>query len=165
MYFLLGCDSRGDRFLARVEYRDDDAFRFWTCGTKEELWSEPALPLRARVVTDRQTELAELWQTPLPLMTTRLRHVLETAGVDNIDHYPVVLTDSSGATIDGYTAFYVVGVEPAHVLAARTDDDDAPLLLRVEGDTYIAVHARVKAAIEAAAIDTLTFTPLSALLG
>lgn len=166
MYFVLGCDSVGDSSLARVEYRDDDAFRFWTCGSKEELWSEPHLPLRARVITDRHSVLAELWQSPLPMMTTRLRHVLEAAGVNNIDHYPVVLTDSSsGGVIDGYTAFYVVGVEPAQRLAARTNDDsDAPLLLRVQGNMYIAVHARVRAAIEAASINTLTFTPVSALM-
>jgi len=37
MYVILRCQSQGDTFLARIEYRDDDPFRFWTLGTKAEL--------------------------------------------------------------------------------------------------------------------------------
>lgn len=178
MYYILECFSSPEGPKARIEYRDDDPFRFWNAG--EQLDSVPELPIRARVVTDRQTMLAELWDTPLPVMTKRLHETLVAAGVTNLDVYPVILTDSrSGEEITDYVAFNIVGaIAAADMQATRfapgstermiSADIDSltidpaktrgALLFRLaEAVNAIVVHEKVKAAVEAAGIDTLTF--------
>ncbi|MCY1019308.1 imm11 family protein [Pyxidicoccus sp. MSG2] len=178
MYYILECFSSSNGHKARIEYRDDDPFRFWNAG--ERLESVPDLPIRARVVTDKQSMLAELWDTPLPLMTRRLHDVLVAAGVTNLDVYPVILTDSrSGEEITDYLAFNIIGAIAAADLQAtrfapgsteRTISADidslaidpaktrGALMFRLaEAVNAIIVHEQVKAAVEASGIGTLTF--------
>ena len=114
MFYILKCFDPPDGFLARIEYQDDDPFRFWNTGERFE--EAPALPLQARLIGDKQTVPAEMWETPLPIMSQRLHDALVACGVSNLDTYPVVLTDArTGKVLAGYLAFNLIGVIAAAV--------------------------------------------------
>ncbi|MCB9965014.1 MAG: hypothetical protein H6855_02895 [Rhodospirillales bacterium] len=104
MYYILTTTDPWDGYIPRVEYRDDDPFRFWNIG--EHFEEDPPTPLRARVLTDSKTILPDMWQTPLPMMSLQLYDVLRDLGISALDTYPVELTDSrTGDAIEGYVAF------------------------------------------------------------
>ncbi|WP_163997959.1 imm11 family protein [Pyxidicoccus caerfyrddinensis] len=176
-YYVLKCFDPPHFYKARVEYRDDDAFRFWNSG--EPLENHPALPMRVPVATDRQTVMAEFWDATPALMTKRLLDALTAAGVNNLEVFPAVLIDSSGAETTNHVAFNLVGLIAAADLNAtrfapgterRMIDSDidhlvvdpsktgGALMFRLaEAVNVILVHEKVKTAIEAAGIDTMTF--------
>lgn len=109
MFYILKCFSPPDGHIARVEYKKDSPFRLWNRG--QRFANALPTPVVARVVTDSQTVLPELWETPLPMMTQKLHEALLRLGVANLDVYPVALTDTaSGAQIGGYVAFNLIGV-------------------------------------------------------
>lgn len=156
MYYALKCFDSAAGYKPRIEHHDDDAFRFWN--SSERLESVQELPLKARAITDSQTAMAEFWDSTLPIMTKRLYEALVAAGVDNLDTYPVVLTDSrSGAEIPGYVAFNIIGLVPAAALENPAASQRLLIFRLAESIDLIIVHEKLKAAIEAADIDTLTF--------
>lgn len=177
MYYILKCFGPPKSYIARIEYQDDDAFRFWNTGERFE--TEPTTPLQARVLTDNQTVYAEFWDTPIPLMTKRLYKALVSAGINNLDIYPAILTDSrTGVTIQDYVAFNIIGAIAAVNLTAtkfalgsvkNTSSDidllvidankaQGTLLFRLaEAVHVILVHESVKKTIEATNINTLSF--------
>lgn len=180
MYYILKCFDPADGFIARVEYRDDDPFRFWNGG--ERFDDEPETPLRATVLGDEQTVLAELWETPLPMMSLRLHQALCQLGVSNLDVYPVELTDArDGRIIEGYVAFNLIGAiaaadlqqtqfapgSPDRMISADIDHlvidpsrvAGAHMFRLGESVSAIVVDEQVKSGLEAAGFDTLTFLP------
>jgi hypothetical protein len=179
MYHVLECFSPAGGYMARVEYKKDSLFRLWNAG--KPMKTEPPLPVRATVISDRQTMYVEYWDSPLPLMTKRLHSALLAAGVSNLDIYPVVLTDSlTGTERDDYVAFNIIGLIAAadmqvtqfvpgseKMISADIDslviDENkarGALMFRLaEAVNAIIVHDSVKQAIEAAGIDTLSFLP------
>ncbi|MCX9156605.1 hypothetical protein OPU71_10775 [Niveibacterium sp. 24ML] len=180
MYFVLKCFDPPNAYLGRIEYRDDDPFRFWNTGDRFD--DEPKEPLRARVILDKQSVLAEMWETPLPLMTARLHKALLAAGVSNLDTYPVLLEDKqSGNIIDGYLAFNIIGVIAAadaqgtryapgstdrlisadidHLIIDPEKVAGGKMFRLAESVSAILVSEDVKTVIEATGISTLTFMP------
>lgn len=186
MYYILKCFDPAEGFIARIEYRDDDPFRFWNGG--ERFDDEPETPLRATVVSDAQSVLAELWETPLPMMTARLHQALCQLGVSNLDVYPVELTDSrSGKIIDDYLAFNLIGVIAAadlqqtrfapgspermisadidHLVVAPDRIAGAHMFRLGESVSAIVVDQQVRDGLIAAGFDTLSFLPADQWVG
>lgn len=178
MYYVLGCFDPPSGYLARIEFRESDPFRSWIRG--ELFKREPKTPLKARVVSDPQTVLAELWYSPLPLMTTRLYEALQTLGVDNLHPYSVELRDSqTDAEISGYIAFNLVAVfaatdlektqfaeEKVRMTSADIDylviDPErvgpSKMFRLAESVGTILVHQSVKEGLQDMGFETLTFT-------
>jgi len=146
MFYILKCFDPPEGYIARVEYEEDDPFRFWNTG--ERFDDEPEVPLQARLISDRQSVRAELWETPLPIMSERLHAALRSAGVANLDTYPVVLTDSrSGEQIGGYVAFNIIGVIAAADLAAtRFSPGNTDRVVSADIDHLVIDPARVAGA-------------------
>lgn len=178
MYYVLKCQDPDQGYIARVEYRDDDPFRFWNTG---ECFDEPLeIPLRATVLSDPQTVLPELWETPLPMMTVRLYEALSWLGVRNLDVYPVELVDGrSGRLIDGYLAFNLIGAIAAtdslrtqyapdttermssadidHLAIDPARTQGARMFRLAESVSAIVVCSTLKDGLEAAGFNTLSF--------
>lgn len=186
MYYMLECLSPEVGFNAMVSHRDADPRRCWIDGERFHL--PPPLPLRPTLRMRQGSVLAELWKSPLPLMSQRLYQVLLACGVDNLDVYPVELLDpKSGQTYTDYVAFNLIGPIAAADLsksiysipddsaaasdgAVRAADFDSlaideskargALMFRLaESLNGIVVHESVKQAIEDSGIHTLTFIP------
>lgn len=172
MYYIITCLSPEHGYLANLDYdwsEDEDPLRSWMAGERFDLL--PPLPVRTTREEREDTILAELYQVPVPLMTTRLYDVLVQAGVTNIDTYPAEIHEpAKGITHKNeYVAFNIVGLRSAAALTRHDDvlisaphvsDQAGPngLLFRLqESVNAIFIHASVKEAIEAAGIDTLTF--------
>lgn len=114
MYFILKCFSPANGHIARIEYKKDNPFRFWNLGRR--FANPPTVPIAVRVLTDSQSVLPELWETPLPMMSRKLYDSLIGLGVGNLDAYSVVLIDStSGEHIDRYVAFNLIDIIAAPI--------------------------------------------------
>lgn len=179
MYYMLECLSPREGFKALIDYRDDDPLRSWTRGKRFR--TEPSTPLNATLRMRKDSKLIEMWKVPLPIMSTRLYKTLLTAGVDNLDVFPVELSDpKSGTVYKDYLAFNIIGVIAAADLSKSQyhawDSSkialdfsslsiDEPktrtaLIFRLaEATNGIVIHESIKKAIETAGIDTLTFIP------
>ena len=179
-YYVLNCEDPEEGYLARISYSSDDLRRSWLLA--ERFANPPPEPLSAviRGLDEEGTVLADLWLTPLPVMSRRLHAALIGAGVDNLDTYAVVLRDPAGGrTFDDYLAFNVIGKIAAADLAA-SDYDAAQTDRRVAMDidrlvlasarprgalmfrlaesvNTLLVHGSVRQRIEDAGIATLTF--------
>lgn len=152
--------------------------RSWTRG--QRFTNPPPVPLRPMLRMRKGSVLLEMWKAPLPLMTVRLHAVLVGAGVDNLDVYSAELVDpKTGTVYPDYVAFNLIGlVSAADLGASEFQSFGGPsgfdfqsvaidpaktrgaLMFRLaEATNGIVVHSSVRAAVEAAGIDTLTFIP------
>lgn len=172
MYYMMTCLSPEDGYLATLDFdfaEDEDLLRDWMAGERFDIL--PPQPVRLTREPRPDTVLAEMWQVPLPVMRARLYDALVGAGVTNIDTYPAEIHDPETGFIDrDYLAFNIVGRIAATEALTLHDDVliSAPrlsaekiggaLMFRLdEAVNAIVVHDSVKAAIEAAGIDTLSF--------
>jgi hypothetical protein len=178
MYFMLHCFSPPNADNAMLSYKPDDPLRSWAEGARFD--DPPPEPVRAEVKRGYAGNMAEFWDDPVPLMTKRLLAALRGAGVDNLDTYKAVIVDpASKKEYPDYVAFNIVGTiaaadlkkskmdpnNPTRMIAADFDsvtiDPKAPrgaLMFRLaESVNAIVVHEKVKRAIEASGITTLTF--------
>lgn len=181
IFYALNCLDPDDGYIARIEYRDDDPFRFWTTGERFEV--PPELPIRLNIVSDEKTVLPELWLTPIPVMSRRLYNVLVLEGVKNMEIFPVEVVDTTTGRIvsDSYIAFnlldvvsaldlrrsLVVSRESTSKISGDVDIDKMVIdsasangsdLFRLkEASTVIIVSERLKNKIEQSGIRTLTF--------
>lgn len=178
MYYILKCFDPAEGYIARIEYKKDNPFRFWNRG--ERFAKPPPTPIPARLISDDQTILAELWETPLPMMSLRLHRTLCSLGVGNLDVYPVAFTDSrSEASIEGYVAFNLIGViaaadltkthfaadSPERMISADIDHLEldaariggARMFRLAESVGAIIVDQQIKDGLEADGFDSLTF--------
>lgn len=182
MFFVLSCSDPAEGYIPRVEYESDSPFRFWNTGEKFD--EDPKSPIKAHIVSDEKTTLPEMWLTPLPLMSIRLYDILSNSGVTNFQIFPAELTDRlTGQLITNrYFAFNLLGLisaldlkqaivvsrEPITGLKGDIDIDrmvvdsnralGADLFRLAEESSVILVSQRLREIIEAAGIDTLTFT-------
>lgn len=180
-YFILSCEDPDDGYLARISYTSDDPRRSWILG--ERFSAPPPTPVQAvvRGMEDDDTVIAELWKAPLPAMTKRLHAALAAAGVANLDVFPLSLKNATtGEAYDSHVAFNLIGTDSAldlrnaPVPAAGTNErlvadsldglviderrTGGLLMFRLaESVSTIVIHAAVRARLEAAGIDTLTF--------
>lgn len=180
LYSILNCEDPDEGYLARLSYMPDDPRRSWILG--ERFSVPPPEPVRATIrgLDDDDTVMAELWKSPVPVMSRRLLGALQQAGVSNLDVYPAVLSDpSSGKDYDDFVAFNVIGkisavdltrsrLAPGPVDQRHSMSIDQLLLdeARIQGAlmfrlaeavSTIIVHASIKAHVEGAGFDTLTF--------
>ncbi|WP_147441763.1 imm11 family protein [Corallococcus exercitus] len=177
---MLGAEDPDVGYRARLSYTRDHPLRSWMTGVRFDKPSPEPIPLKLRGTDEEGWVLGELWLTPITVMSKRLHDVLLRAGVDNLDAYAVELTDPEDGTVyRDFVAFNLVG-KVAAADAARTrfapgvkermgsadidslavdlDMARGALMFRLaESVNAIVVHARVKDAIEAAGISTLTF--------
>jgi len=179
-YYIVNCEDPEVGYLARLSYTPDDPRRSWILG--ERFSTAPPQPVRATVrgLDDDDTVMAELWKSPVPVMSLRLLEVLRDAGVSNLDVYPAALTDpSSGKVYDDFVAFNLIGkisavdlgrskLAPGPVdqrismsidqLALDEARIQGALMFRLaEAVSTLVMHASIKDRIEGAGIDTLTF--------
>jgi len=184
MYFVLQCFEQTDRSRALLNYKPDVPFRSWWSGAKfrtdpgaPPFLRDPQPPIRATIEAGYSDgTLLEFYDNPVPLMTERLHAALLAAGVSNLDTYPAVIVDpAADKTYGGYVAFNLVGKIKAADLGKSAFDPSLPwfdsleldpqatrgmLLFRLaESSNAILIHAKVKAAVEAAGITTLTYIP------
>jgi hypothetical protein len=184
MYYMLECYSPLDVEGALVDYAPDkppgELFRRnWKKG--QRFASPPALPVVATVPSYQAGQILEMHTSTLPLMSKRLADALRGIGVSNVDFYAAEIRDeATGAIHDSHVAFNIVGNVAAADLGGSTFvAPDGPMIsthfnsLKInesaasgllifrlaESLMGIVVHARVKAAIESAGIDTLSFVP------
>lgn len=179
-YYVVNCEDPDEGYLARLSYQPDDPRRSWILGERFSL--APPEPVRATIrgLGDDETVMAELWKSPVPVMSRRLLAVLREAGVSNLDVYAAALSDpSSGKVYDEFVAFNVIGkisavdLSRSSLASGQVDQrismsidhlqlDEAriqgALMFRLaEAVSTLVVHASIKDRIEAAGIDTLTF--------
>lgn len=178
MYYMMHCFSPKERDNAMLTYSPDDPLRSWAEGARFD--DAPPEPVRAEVKKGYTGNMAEFWDDPVPLMTTRLHEALMAAGVSNLDTYKAVIYDPATKSIfDNYVAFNIIGTIAAADLSRSEFDPSEPermiamdfrsvvidpkrtggaLLFRLaESVNAIVVHESVKRHLEAAGIDTLTF--------
>lgn len=176
-YYVLACFSPEEADHAQYTYEPDDDERSWIVGRQFD--APPPLPVEVSIEPGEEGVVPEFTDVPLPLMSRRLARCLGAAGVSNIDFYPVRIHEvASGKHHEDLLAFNLIGL----VAAADLDESvfqapDGPrvsvdfdslvidparthgaLMFRLaESVNAIVVHENVRAAIEAAGIDTLTF--------
>lgn len=122
----------------------------------------------------------EFKDTCIPIMSKRLCEALTTAGVDNIEYYPVLLNNVETGEVYDYFAYKIIGLVSAASIEEsefETYEDDQPLidtsiiklvidkkkahdflLFRLaEKTSTIIVHENIKNEIENNGIDTIKF--------
>lgn len=187
MYFVMTCLSSDDEDHAILQHKRDHPFRSWHSGNPfradaaQPYKRPPAHPVVARIEAGDEGAMAEFWDNPVPLMTRRLHERLLAAGIDNLDVYGAeIREEGTGKIHSDYVAFNLIGkVAAADLKRSKHTGSEPPvidggftslqidagkarqlLLFRLaEAVNAILVHERVKTALEAAGIDTLTFLP------
>lgn len=179
MYYMLECFSPDEGDHAQYTYEPDDEDRSWTTGRR--FGTPPPLPLPITIEPGEEGIEPELTDVPLPLMSKRMADCLRSAGISNIDYFPVeVVETASGRKSDNLLAFNLIGlVAAADLDASQCEMPDGPLISvdfdsvvldasrighaemfrLAESTNAIVVSERVRRAIEAAGITTLTFVP------
>lgn len=175
MYYVMTCQSPAQGYLATLNYdnsEDMDFLRSWMSGDRFQI--PPPTPVVLTWEPDPGTLLAEMWQSPVTLMTKRLHSVLMAAGVHNIDIYPAEIHDpKNGRVSTEYFAFNLLGQIAAdnlrrhdNVMISAPEISSASakgaLMFRLaDSVNTIIVHESIKKAIETAGIHTLTFIELA----
>lgn len=108
MYFVLEQD-RETSFMAVFEDANPGHDLKWCKGSSIEPDEQPSnLKL---IVDEPRDEYPDFFtDVPATFCSQRMRARMEAAGVDNIEYYPVEMTErGSGKRIDGYFAINVIG--------------------------------------------------------
>jgi hypothetical protein len=183
MYFKLGydypMDDDGGYYLPK-DGLDFEGIESWALGRPFD--KPPPDPIRIELVpiADFTGEPAPMFDRYMCLMREELVGALRRSGVDNIDTYPAILSDSVHDRQFRYLAVNILGLIAAadlgksqwsnfdgaarldtHFESLAVDPDKArgQLLFRLAEDTgTIVVHAKVKQAVESAGIALLRFT-------
>jgi hypothetical protein len=110
------------------------------------------------------------------ICSAKLKNVLDRAGVDNVDWYPLVLDNqSTGGEVSGYWLGNVVGVVDCVDWSKAVMDEDETffgrlwidpakakghLIFRIAGyEHHLVAHRTIKEAVERESITGLTLTP------
>lgn len=181
MYTILKCHSPFGRPAALPTYwpdrQPDGELRTWKSSAR--FVHPPPQPVPIEIEEGESGEILELYDATIGLMSRRLAQALREAGVDNIDVYDATITDlATGQVFDSHVAFNIVGaVAAADLSKSRFSAEGGPLVAvdfdrlvldesrarglyvfrLAESVNAIVVAPHVKAAIEAAGIDTLSF--------
>ncbi len=183
MYHMLICQAPFGVQPALLDYIPDDmgggVLRSWKTGKR--FAAPPALPVKVTIDEGESGLLKEFNDATIALMSRRLADAIKAAGVSNVEFYDAEVQDfDTGETHATHQAFNIIGVLAVADLSRSTyqaldgplitvdfdgvaiDADKArgALLFRLaESVNGVVVHDRVKQAIEAAGINTLTFLP------
>lgn len=108
--------------------RTDGRYEAWLTGARFPDSDQPPRPLRLQY--DPRAEgsfVCELYQAPAVLMSTRLVQVLKAAGADNMDIYPVTITNTAtNETYDTHVAVNIIGTVKAADLGRSEFDERVP---------------------------------------
>jgi hypothetical protein len=187
MYYVMDCLSPKTGDKAMLTYKRDHPRRSWTSGlpfsrdTSQPIHKQvPPEPIKAEIKKGYGGIMAEFWQVPVPLMTKRLHKALLDVGVDSLETFSAEIHDpEKQITYDDYVAFNITSkLEAADLKQSElsagspqhgpdmdfdsitVDEKKAQgklLFLLAESVNVILVHEKVKEAIEASGITTLTF--------
>jgi hypothetical protein len=187
MYYVVKCppltNDKGELLIEIHNY--DDVGDVWEWGSgdvfdQDEIQSIPIpIEIDVEVFRDYSGQPPEMRDNGVCVMTRRLSEALTQAGVDNIDYYPAVLTNTTSGEKYNYVAYNIIG----KVAAADLENSDFSsydnklvadvgfkelvldeskihglLLFRLaEKLSTILIHDNVRKAILEQGIDTLTF--------
>ncbi len=168
-----------DGYIEIEDWDSADGFEGWGVGRPAE--QEPKKPVVINVVPyDGYAGLLDEFKDEnVPLMSKRLKETIESAGVDNVKFYPVVLRNKKTKKTHEYFAFNLIGLVDAVDLgksSITSHDGDffgdssitnlavnekagrGLLMFRLkEKFSVILVHRKVKEAIEKAGITSVKF--------
>ena len=188
MYYIMKCpklcNSAGEVYTEIHNSFRIAGIRLWTNGQPLPDDKKKEIPNPIEILFDvfrgYNGPPREYTDTGIPVMSKRLRDTLSSLGVDNIDFFPTILTNSSTAETYPYYAYKIVGlVSLADMQKSEfvTYRNSAPvidvsfqklvfdhskgrgqLLFRLaESTSTIVVHETVKQGIEKAGINTIEF--------
>ena len=176
-YYVLGANAERRMLLSPPpDPNDDDT---WWAGTKFQ--RPPDLPVVAEIKKGYEdADLLDFFG-PASLLSNALYEALIAAGVDNLEVYDAEIQSEDGKIVHkNYKAFNLIGLVKAADMAKSQFSADVPSRLidasiqklEIDGDKArgalmfrlaeyvgaVIVHERVKRAIEAAGVKTVTFT-------
>ena len=154
MYFVFGRNAKPGRWI-ETPLGDIPGIRWsaWRKGARlDDVPPNPLLftlkPMNPNA-SDHGPHLPSFLNAAIPLFSTTLLAELRKCGVDNLDTYPVALTDpDSGSVLDHYRAVNVIGL----VSAADMAKSDAivhpggPALIDVAFDKLVVDEAKTGSA-------------------
>lgn len=183
MYYRLGytypTDEDGGYYMIE-DGVDFDGVRSWALGQPFTANLPNPIPLELVPVNDFQGEPPDMFDGYMCVMSAPMVEALLATGADNVDAYPTQLTDNANGRQFDYRAVNLIGLIAAADLAKSEWEnlDGEPkldthfadlaidagkargqLIFRLAEDTgSIIIHERVKAALEARGLKTLTYT-------
>lgn len=183
-YWVLQPVVRGGMLLAPLVRPGED--QSWTLGQRFQ--DRPIEPLVAKIRPGYEGAEPRPFLGVPPVMSAQMAQVLLGAGVGNLDLYDLVLRSADGSiALGGYKAFNLIGLIQAADLAGTRFSPENPsrhldasidalsiskpaaagqLMFRLaEQTSAIIVHDRVRAAVEAAGIQHVTFVAPSQYIG
>lgn len=176
-YYVLGATA--ERKMLLTAPHNPNTTQSWVGGAK--FTTPPAEPVLVRIKKGYETADLLDFFGPATLISNKLHETLVAAGVDNLDVYDAVIR-SFDNTVEhkGYKAFNLIGLISAADMAKSEFNPEVPSRLldasfqKLELDAgkargvlmfrlaeylgAVIVHERVKQAIEAAGLSTVTFT-------
>lgn len=188
MYYVLSCEpilnEKGEALTETHNCFRIANIRLWKSGTpiKPEFAKDIPNPIEIkfdplRGYTGSPREMKDLC---IPIMSKRLSIALTEAGVDNIDYYPAVVSNTKTGTKYEYMAYKIIGIVSAADLSTskyeaykgvvRQDTSfhelsldeskthELKLFRLAEKASAILIHEDVKKHIEDSGINTLKFT-------
>jgi hypothetical protein len=187
MYYVLEADSRlAKKFIHFTQQPEGTDIEEWTTG--RPLGRKPPVFVLSTAESEAGVFSDMILNRPLiPIVSPKLRGVLQELGVTNAEYFPIKLIDEArGVTRDDYLVMNVLGriacldVENSTVVKSRRGEhftsveefklfedrikplpgsDAPPLMFRLdEYENYTLVHERVKRAFEEAGITGAGFT-------
>jgi hypothetical protein len=161
------------------DYKHAKKFRGWGVGKIAE--KQPTEPVEISATPKNGYELDPAdWQDQgVPFMSKRLKAAIDSAGVDNINYLPITLKNTETGKVYEYFAFNLLGlVDAADPAQSKIDSHDGDfvgdsqindliiddekcgglLMFRLKQKfSAVVVHEKIKKAVEAAGITTVTF--------
>lgn len=112
MYYFLRQDLFDGHDVIEIDgHTDETGSRDWLSGAA---FADPLPPQTLLLDPAYGRRFPELFDTTVPVMSSRLLEVLEECGVANLDRYPVVLRNKvTGEETSGYSAVNVIGIVDA----------------------------------------------------
>ena len=162
MYLVLSAADDDDGNMVGFTYKKDHRARSFQQGqrfsddpeTKE--WNRPPkVPIRLDVKKGREKlQLPSFLAEPAPLMSKALVELLRKLGAKNIDVYEAELYDFNGKLLS--EDYYLVNV--VDVASPKEAKEKGLLIFRiVDDEVELAVHQRVREAVEAANLPLVRF--------
>ena len=151
----------------------------WTMGLAWD--KKPPDPIRAEIDPKSGTDLPDAFLVGVPFLSEKLLGALERAGVGNVATFNAELVDPRTGTVhrhykatniigavscaDLERSEFVPGIDPPmmefrHLVIDAQRARGLPLFRLAENTLYILVSAKVKQALEAAALVGLRFDPI-----
>lgn len=172
MYYIITSISNDAGYKMRFSYTDyedrsfDEGIKF-TDDPNELLYKQhPQGPVQIKIRDlDENDPWPDFVKVPIPFLSKRMYEVLRSAGVNNIDVYPVEIFHADGTLAsesDNYVVFNLIGTvtdSELNILADLPENEiQGHLMFRLaELTSIILVHESIKKALEEANISLIDF--------